>query len=79
MDGHLQIIEPGDVLKCRCGKVKDGAKRGPKGGRQWAWRLADGTRVCGKDCPALGIIGDQASEDDARGDWEAQQAMEKYG
>jgi hypothetical protein len=78
MDGSLSLIDHGETFRCRCGKTKDGSKRGPKGGRQWAWKLPDGSRVCSKTCPGIGILADGRATDDARGDWEAQQAMEKY-
>ena len=79
MNGRLEIIDAGEVFRCRCGTVKDGATVGPKGGRQWAWRVSPDLRVCSRKCPAIVEAQDDAANDEARGVWEAQQAMEKYG
>ncbi len=81
LDGNRELVEGGDAFTCRCGKKVDGAHRGPRGGRVWAWRRESGDRFCTYECaklfaPDLDI---ELADDYARGDWEAEQGEAMYG
>lgn len=71
--GRLEKVDEGEVFTCVCGVRKDGSKVGPRGGRQWAWRMPDGKRFCSKDCSKLT---DTTVIDDMAGEHEETMAME---
>jgi hypothetical protein len=77
-DGRWRPLEGNEVFTCRCGQVKDGSKRGPRGGRVWVWQLRNGQRVCDPKCAALEDIEIEEADDMARGEWEAAQAEAAY-
>jgi hypothetical protein len=66
-----------EQFTCRCGTRKDGAMRGPRGGRQWLWQIGE-DRLCGPKCPLRDELAIERAQDDARGDWEADQAMQRF-
>lgn len=74
-DGRLTIIEEGALFTCACGKVKDGSKRGPRGGRQWKWVTDEGMEFCAKECPKNDT---PTLDDQGRGEWEAEQAIARH-
>ena len=77
--GQLVMVADGEVFGCRCGKVLDGATRGPRGGRRWKWVLNDGSEFCSPDCPARELHKIEEADDSARAAWEEQQGETIYG
>ena len=77
--GRWVRVDDGELFRCVCGLVKDGATRGPKGGRQWKWRLRDETEVCGPDCRSLEDHAIDEMDGSARAAWEEEQGETIYG
>lgn len=76
-NGRWIPVEPGETFTCRCGAVKDGERRGRRGGRVWTWETG-GERFCQPRCPAIPTAEDERMMDEAKGDWEADQAEARY-
>jgi len=75
--GRWVLLAADEEFVCRCGARKDGAKRGPRGGHQWLWSIGL-DRFCGPKCPAKDEAELERAMDDQRGEWEAEQAMERH-